>query len=126
MLRNLDHSNGDSRGLDRPLEQLSLKQPSQFLLPTISDKLYNEFVRYWKGTNSIEQVREWSQIAEEEVAHFSERLYEHPHDHLQAIGAIYQTITGKSPLCAFPTRLPQEYLLKAHEDRFFYGTLMTH
>jgi hypothetical protein len=103
---------------------ISVPLPSR--LPRIDCGLLKDFQNFRDRERSLNERREWLEIARGEIAYFTERLFTQPSDYLEAIGATYNRVPGYSPLSGFPSRLPQDVLEDAFVRKFFYETLMTH
>jgi hypothetical protein len=69
-----------------------------------------DFELYRDRQRTLPELKEWFEIARAEIAHFSERLFNHPHNYLEAIGAVYRPDPVYSPLLGFQSRLPQDVL----------------
>ncbi len=105
------------------------RHPSASCLPEFPANyayLPADFELYRDRQRTLPELKEWFEIARAEIAHFSERLFNHPHNYLEAIGAVYRPDPVYSPLLGFQSRLPQDVLEIAFVRKFFYETLMTH
>lgn len=103
--------------------------PSSSRLPRFDNglaQLPQDFATYRDKHRTLNERCEWLEIARAEIAYFTERLYHHSSDHLEAIGAVYRHVSDYSPLKGYQSRMPQSVLEEAFIKKFFYETLMTH
>lgn len=103
------------------------QRPAGINLPDMEKgHLVEDFLYTWRGKDTIHEQMWRREVAQEEIAYLTERLYKLPYEHLKAIGAVYQTVPDESPLPGFAVRMPQFYLEQAHVQAFFYASLLTH
>jgi hypothetical protein len=118
---NLSPLNPQMRRLELPG-----RPPAKSRLPALERALTDDFVRYRDRQRTLNERAEWLEFARGEISYFTERLFNHPLEHLEAIGAVYRPVSGYSRLKGFQSRLPQDVLEQAFVKKFFYETLLTH
>jgi hypothetical protein len=105
------------------------RPPSCSYLPVFEGSyqgLPREFEIFRDSQRTLSQSRYLLEMARAEIAYFTERLFNHSSDHLEAIGAVYFPNPEHSPLKGFASRLPQHLLKRAFVSKIFHETLMTH
>jgi hypothetical protein len=105
-------------------QSVSIVTP-QHLANLPEDKV-KQFENFRDRTRSLNESKEVLEIAREEIAYFTERLFTKSPEELEAIGAVYNRDVEFSPLEGFAARLPTHLLEDAFASKYFYETLMTH
>ncbi|MFO0417288.1 MAG: hypothetical protein ACK5Y6_08375 [Pseudomonadota bacterium] len=95
---------------------------AQAALPSF-EELKNDFTLFRDRQRSLDELNLWRDIAKEQIAYLSERIFLEEHSHLEAIGATY---TGYGQLHRPLNRIDQQVLEEAFIKKLFYEQLLMH